>query len=35
MGKHHTLHLGVTKAEVLIGLLSVWDFLHPISLDDF
>jgi len=35
MDKHRTLHLGVMKAGALIGLLSVWDFLRPVSLDDF
>lgn len=35
MDKHRTLHLGVTKGGVLIGLVSVRDFLHPLSVDDF
>ena len=35
MDKHRTLHLGVTKGGVLIGLVSVRDFLRPVSIDDF
>jgi CBS domain-containing protein len=35
MDKHHTLHLGVTKGGALIGLVSVRDFLRPVSIDDF
>lgn len=35
MDKHHTLHLGVTKGGALIGLVSVRDFLRPVSNDDF
>jgi CBS domain-containing protein len=35
MDKHRTLHLGVTKGGALIGLVSVRDFLHPVSIDDF
>ncbi len=35
MDKQRTLHLGVTKAGALIGLLSVRDFLRPVSLDEF
>lgn len=35
MDKQHTLHLGVTKAGALIGLVSVRDFLRPVSLDEF
>ncbi|MDF0665026.1 MAG: CBS domain-containing protein [Nitrospira sp.] len=35
MDKHRTLHLGVTKGGTLIGLLSVRDFLRPVSLDAF
>ncbi|MDF0650760.1 MAG: CBS domain-containing protein [Nitrospira sp.] len=35
MDKHRTLHLGVTKEGAFIGLVSVRDFLRPVSLDDF
>ena len=35
MDKHRTLHLGVTKGGSLIGLVSVRDFLRPVSLDEF
>lgn len=35
MDKHHTFHLGVTKGGALIGLVSVRDFLRPVSIDDF
>lgn len=35
MDKHRTLHLGVTKEGTLIGLVSVRDFLRPVSLDEF
>ena len=35
MDKQRTLHLGVTKAGALIGLLSVRDFLRPVSIDEF
>jgi CBS domain-containing protein len=35
MDRHRTLHLGVTKGGALIGLVSVRDFLRPVSLDDF
>jgi len=35
MDKQRTLHLGVTKAGALIGLVSVRDFLRPVSLDEF
>ena len=35
MDKHRTLHLGVTKGGALIGLVSVRDFLRPVSIDDF
>jgi CBS domain-containing protein len=35
MEKHRTLHLGVTKGGALIGLVSVRDFLRPVSIDDF
>ncbi len=35
MDKHRTLHLGVTKGGSLIGLVSVRDFLRPVSIDEF
>ncbi len=35
MNRHHTLHLGVTKGGALIGLVSMRDFLRPVSADDF
>jgi CBS domain-containing protein len=35
MDKHRTLHLGVTKGGSLVGLVSVRDFLRPVSIDDF
>jgi hypothetical protein len=35
MDKHRTLHLGVTKGGTLVGLVSVRDFLRPVSIDDF
>ncbi len=35
MNKHHTRHLGVTKSGTLVGVVSVRDFLQPVSVDDF
>ncbi len=35
MDRHHTLHLGVTKEGALVGLVSVRDFLRPVSIDEF
>jgi CBS domain-containing protein len=35
MNKHRTRHLGVTKAGSLIGVVSVRDFLQPVSVDEF
>ena len=35
LDQHRTLHLGVTKGGALIGLVSVRDFLRPVSIDDF
>jgi len=35
MNKHHTRHLGVTKSGALVGVVSVRDFLQPVSVDDF
>ncbi len=35
MEKHRTLYLGVTRGGSFIGLISVRDFLRPVSLDEF
>lgn len=35
MNKHRTRHLGVTKAGTLVGVVSVRDFLQPVSADEF
>jgi len=35
MNKHHTRHLGVTKSGALVGVVSVRDFLQPVSVDEF
>ncbi|HLZ34090.1 MAG TPA: CBS domain-containing protein [Nitrospira sp.] len=35
MNRHRTRHLGVTKAGALIGVVSVRDFLQPVSVDEF
>jgi CBS domain-containing protein len=35
MNKHRTRHLGVTKSGTLVGMVSVRDFLQPVSLDNF
>jgi len=35
MNKHRTRHLGVTKEGALIGVVSVRDFLKPVSIDEF
>ena len=35
MDKHRTLHVGVTEGGALIGLVSVRDFLRPVSIYDF
>ncbi|MBS0150127.1 MAG: CBS domain-containing protein [Nitrospira sp.] len=35
MEKHRTLYLSVTRAGSFIGLISVRDFLRPVSLDEF
>ena len=35
MDKHRTLHLGVTKGGAFVGLVSVRDFLRPVSIDEF
>jgi CBS domain-containing protein len=34
MNKHRTRHLGVTKSGALVGVVSVRDFLKPVSVDD-
>jgi CBS domain-containing protein len=34
MHKHRTRHLGVTKGGALVGVVSVRDFLRPVSVDD-
>lgn len=34
MNKHRTRHLGVTKSGALVGVLSVRDFLKPVSIDE-
>jgi CBS domain-containing protein len=34
MNKHRTRHLGVTKSGTLVGMVSVRDFLKPVSVDD-
>jgi CBS domain-containing protein len=35
MEKHRTLYLGVTRGGSFVGLISVREFLRPVSLDDF
>mgnify|MGYP001766193988 CR=1 FL=1 len=35
MNKHRTRHLGVTEEGVLVGVVSVRDFLHPVAIDEF
>jgi CBS domain-containing protein len=35
MEKHRTLHLGVTRGGAFIGIVSVREFLRPVSIDDF
>lgn len=34
MNKHRTRHLGVMKSGALVGVVSVRDFLKPVSIDD-
>ena len=34
MEKHHTLYLGVTRFGSFVGLISVRDFLRPVSIDE-
>lgn len=35
MEKHRTLHLGVTRGGAFIGIVSVREFLRPVSIDEF
>lgn len=35
MHRHRTRHLGVTKGGALVGVVSVRDFLKPVSIDEF
>ena len=35
MDRHRTLHLGVTNGGALVGMVSVRDFLRPVSIDEF
>lgn len=35
MNRHQTRHLGVTKDGSVVGILSVRDLLHPVSVDEF
>ena len=35
MNKHHSIYLGVTKNGTMVGVLSVRDLLHPVSIDEF
>ena len=35
MDKHQTRHLGVTKNGSVVGIFSVRDLLHPVSIDEF
>lgn len=35
MEQHGTRHLAVLKGDVIIGILSVRDLLHPVSVDEF
>ena len=35
MNKHHSCSLGVTRDGALVGILSVRDLLHPVSIDEF
>lgn len=35
MEKHHTRHLAVLKSGNIVGVLSVRDLLHPVSVDEF
>lgn len=33
MDKHHIRHLGVTEGDVIVGVLSVRDLIHPVYTD--
>ncbi len=35
MEQHQTRHLAVLKAGVIVGVVSVRDLLHPVSIDEF
>lgn len=35
MDHHHTRHLAVTKGGAIVGVISVRDLLHPVSIDEF
>jgi CBS domain-containing protein len=35
MEQHGTRHLAVLKGESIVGILSVRDLLHPVSIDEF
>jgi len=35
MEQHRTRHLAVMKSGIIIGVLSVRDLLHPVSIDEF
>lgn len=35
MDQHKTRHLAVTKSGSVVGVLSVRDLLHPVSIDEF
>jgi CBS domain-containing protein len=35
MERHGTRHLAVTKSGAIVGVVSVRDLLHPVSIDEF
>ncbi|MBX3237105.1 MAG: CBS domain-containing protein [Nitrospiraceae bacterium] len=35
MQQHQTRHLAVSQSGAIVGVLSVRDLLHPVSIDDF
>ena len=35
MNQHHTRHLAVFQRGAIVGVLSVRDLLHPVSIDEF
>jgi CBS domain-containing protein len=35
MNRHQSRHLGVIKNGAMVGILSVRDLLHPVSVDEF